>query len=172
MEISDIYSIDREKTGRTRVRGERPEDGTYILVVHICIFGSDGRMLIQQRQKDKFGWPNMWDVSVGGCAVAGENAQAAASRELYEELGIRVDLTDVRPHLTVNFDHGFDDIFLIEKDVALDELVLQTEEVQDVKWAARDEVKQMIADGSFIPYYPSLIDFLFDSEASFGMHMG
>ena len=153
MERWDVYNAERGKTGKTMVRGERFEEGALHLVVHVCIFSTDGRMLIQQRQKDKQGWPGFWDITVGGSAVAGEDAQTAASRELNEELGIRVDLTGVRPNLTVNFDHGFDDIFLVEKDVKLSETVLQAEEVQNVKWATREEIRQMITDHTFIPLF-------------------
>ena len=170
MELWDIYNANREKTGKTMVRGASFEKGDYHLVVHVCIFGTDGRMLIQQRQKDKDGWPDLWDLSVGGSSVAGEDAQTAASREMYEELGIRIDLTGIRPHLSVNFDFGFDDIFLIEKDIDLRKIILQTEEVQNVQWATRSEIKQMISDGSFVPYYPSLIDFIFDSHNHYGMY--
>ena len=169
MELWDTYNADRERIGKM-VRGAAIEEGTYHLVIHVCIFDSTGRMLIQQRQKDKQGFPNYWDITVGGSAVAGEDAQTAASRELNEELGICVDFTGVRPNLTVNFGSGFDDIFLVEKDVELSELVFQPEEVQNARWATRDEIKQMIADDVFIPYYPSFIDFVFDSRAHYGLH--
>lgn len=170
MELWDIYNADREKTGRTMQRGTKFQEGDYHLVIHVCIFDSDGRMLIQQRQKDKRGWPNLWDITVGGSALAGENAQTAAMRELYEELGIRAELEGVRPHLTVHFKHGFDDIFLVEKDVELSETVLQAEEVQAVRWATRDEIKEMIVDGSFIPYYAAIVDLLFDMRKKYDIH--
>lgn len=168
MELLDVYDLHREKTGKTMVRGEAFPKGAYHLIVHVCIFRADGKMLIQQRQHCKKGWPDLWDVSVGGCATVGEDAQAAAARELFEELGLAVDFTETRPHLTVNFDKGFDDFFLIERNVELSELKLQPEEVQDVKWAAREEIRQMIADGLFVPYHPSLIDLLFDSRSDLG----
>ena len=170
MEIWDIYNADRQKTGKTMVRGAAFESGAYHLAVHVCVFGSDGRMLIQQRQSDKKDWPDLWDISVGGSAIAGENAAEAAERELYEELGIRVDLTGIRPNLTFNFSNGFDNFFLIEKDVAISEPVLQAEEVKDAKWATRDEIKQMMTDGIFVPYHPSLIDLLFEARMRFGAH--
>ncbi|WP_444811847.1 NUDIX domain-containing protein, partial [Streptococcus canis] len=56
--------------------------------------------------------PGLWDVTVGGSALAGETAQQAAMRELEEELGLSLELTGVRPHFTINFGEGFDDTFL------------------------------------------------------------
>ena len=53
MELFDLYTAEREKTGKTMVRGDRTPDGYYRLVVHVCIFDREGRMLIQQRQPFK-----------------------------------------------------------------------------------------------------------------------
>lgn len=170
MELWDIYDIDRIKTDRTMVRGEAFKDGDYHLVVHICIFNSKGEMLIQQRQSFKDGWPNMWDISVGGSAVQGDNSQTAAEREVLEELGIKLDLQGVRPHLTINYDTGFDDFYLIEKDIELSELKLQYEEVQNAKWASKEEILEMLEKEEFIPYYASLINLLFDTRKSYGSH--
>ena len=76
MELFDLYTAEGEKTGRTIVRGEPVPEGFYRLVVHVCIFNPEGKMLIQQRQPFKKGWSNMWDVSVGGCAVAGDSSRS------------------------------------------------------------------------------------------------
>ena len=88
MELWDLYTQDRQPTGLTMVRGSEHPQGYYRLVVHVCIFNSKGQMLIQQRQPFKEGWPNMWDVSVGGSVVAGESSREAAEREVAEELGL------------------------------------------------------------------------------------
>ncbi len=170
MELWDLYDVNRNKTEKTMIRGEAFSEGNYHLVVHICIFNSSGEMLIQQRQPFKEGWPNLWDITVGGSAVSGDNSQTAASRELFEELGIEMDLTGIRPHLTMNFDKGFDDYYLLEKDINLQDLKLQYEEVQNAKWASKEEILAMIEQGDFIPYYPSLIQLLFDMRKKYGSH--
>lgn len=170
MELWDIYDVDRNKTDKTMIRGEEHPEGAYHLVVHICIFNSSGEMLIQQRQPFKKGWSNLWDITVGGSAVSGDNSQTAASRELFEELGIEMDLTGIRPHLTMNFDRGFDDYYLLEKDINLEDLKLQYEEVQNAKWASKEEILSMIETGEFVPYYPSLIQLLFDMRKKYGSH--
>ena len=161
MELFDLYTAEREKTGRTMVRGTPTPEGYYRLVVHVCVFDPQGRMLIQQRQPFKRGWSNLWDISVGGCAVAGDSSRAAAERETREELGLELDLSGVRPTMTIHWEHGFDDYYVVTRDVDLDSLRLQYEEVQRVKWATREEILQMIDDGRFIPYDKSLIEMLF-----------
>ena len=170
MELLDLYTADREPTGMTMERGGKQPDGYYRLVVHICVFNSKGEMLIQQRQPFKWGWSGMWDVTVGGSAVAGDSSSAAAHRELLEEIGLDVDFTGIRPSLTVNFDYGFDDIYIIERDVELSELSLQYEEVKDVMWADAEKIKSMIDEGNFISYEKSFIDLLFFMREHRGVH--
>lgn len=161
MERFDLYTADREKTGKTMARGEPVPEGLYRLVVHICIFDAEGRMLIQQRQPFKTGWSNLWDVSVGGSAVAGDDSRSAAQRETREELGLDIDFANVRPSMSIHWENGFDDYYVLTLPVDLHSLRLQPEEVQAVKWATREEIHRMIDEGTFIPYEKSLIDLLF-----------
>ena len=160
-EIIDLYSVDREPTGLTAVRGEPLPQGTFRMVVHVCIFNSRGEMLIQRRADDIVHWPSYWDVSIGGGARTGETSRNAAQREIQEELGLDIDFSDKRPVITVNFSDGFDDFYTIESDISLEDLRLQTEEVADARWATREEIETMIDDGSFIPYQKDLIGYLF-----------
>ena len=162
MELWDIYDENREKKAGVMQRGDAFREGDYHLVVHVCVFNDKNEMLIQKRQPFKSGFSGLWDVTVGGSAVMGDTSRSAAERELFEEVGIRIDLSNVRPHLTVNYDHGFDDFYLVEKnDIDVASLTLQYEEVEAVKWADADEIKRMIDNGEFIPYDKSYIDFLF-----------
>lgn len=161
MELFDLYTADREKTGKTMVRGEPTPEGYYRLVVHVCIFNRQGQMLIQQRQPFKKGWSNLWDVSVGGSAVAGDSSRSAAERETKEELGLSLDLSGKRPSLTIYWSHGFDDYYVVKADPDLSALRLQYEEVQQVRWADKEEILSMIDGGRFIPYEKSLIELLF-----------
>lgn len=168
MEVWDVYDSNRRKTSKQIKRGSPLSDGEYHLVVHICIFNSAGEMLIQQRQSFKEGWPNLWDVTAGGSVLSGESSNQAASRELFEELGLAVSFEAFRPNLTINFDQGFDDFYLLEMDTDLGALVLQQEEVQAVRWANEQEIQMMITEGSFIPYYGSLVQLFFDMKGNFG----
>lgn len=170
MEIWDLYDKDRIKTGETMVRGSQFKENTYHLVVHVCIFNLEGKMLIQQRQPFKDGWPNMWDITVEGSALSGDTSQLAAEREVYEEIGYKLSLYGIRPSLTINFDKGFDDIYLIQKDIDISKLKLQYEEVQSVNWASKEEILSMIDEEIFIPYHKSLIDLLFFMRTSKNSH--
>lgn len=157
----DLYDVNRNLTGKTLERGNKVPEGYYRLVVHVCIFGSDGRMLIQKRQPFKSGWAGMWDITAGGSAQAGDTSQQAASRELKEEVGIDYDLTGIRPAMTIYFDGGFNDIYTINMDVDIDSLELQTAEVEQVKWASEEEILDMLHEKEFVLYKTSFISLLY-----------
>jgi isopentenyldiphosphate isomerase len=122
----------------------------------ICSFNKDKQIRV--------GFPNHFDVTCGGSAIAGEDSRTAVRRELYEELGIDIDFKDERPFLTVNFSHGFDDFYLIEKDIPLNDLILDPNEVQSARYASLEDILMMIDAGTFVPYHKSLIQCLFDMK--------
>lgn len=171
MELWDLYDRDRIPTGEIHQRGTPLPQGRYHMVVHVVIFNTRGEMLIQQRQPFKEGWPNLWDITVGGSAVAGDNSRTAAERETMEEIGLRIDLSNEQPKLTLPFDVGFDDIYTLTMDVDLASLTLQESEVQSVRWASEEEVLAMLADGRFIPYHRAFIQLLFALRNSRGAHV-
>ena len=134
-EYWDVYDVHRQKQEGLLERGKALPEGAYHLVVHGCVFNSQGEMLIQQRQPFKQGWSNLWDITVGGSALAGETSQMARSREMAEEIGFHYDFKNKRPHMTIQF--------------------------QAVGYASEAQILHMIEEGIFIPYYPSFIQMLF-----------
>ena len=168
MELVDLYDENRIPLGKTGERHEKHAPGEYRTVVHVCVFDRRGRLLIQQRTLEKVIWPGMWDVSVGGGVDAGETSRQGAEREFREELGYPLDLTGVRPTVTVHFSGGFDDFVLVVRDLPLESLTLQTEEVSAVRYATLEELLAMVEDGSFIPYPPSFLRYLFETQDTFG----
>ena len=174
MELVDLYDENRIPLGKTEERHkhrERESFEEFRVVVHICIFDSNGRLLIQQRSAKKDAFPGKWDVSAAGGVNAGETSRQGAEREVREELGYELNLTGVRPSMTVNYDGGFDDFFLvIRDDLQIETLVLQEEEVSSVRWATRDEVLSMLEAGELVHYPASFLQFLFDMRDTFGFH--
>lgn len=168
MELWDIYDKNRNLTGRTMERGSKFGKDDFHLVIHVCIFNSKNEMIIQQRQPWKEGWPNMWDITVGGSALSGETSMEAAERETFEEIGYKIDLSSERPFFTINFEVGFDDYYLVEREIDIKDLILQYEEVQSVKWASKDEIFQLVKDDKFIDYW--FTELLFNMRKHRGAH--
>lgn len=87
-ELYDVFDETGQRVGQA-TRKEVHSDRTLIhRAVHIMLFRSNGRLLMQKRVKTKDIAPGKWDTSVGGHVDAGEEFDAAARRELKEELGV------------------------------------------------------------------------------------
>ena len=100
-----------------------------------------------------------------GNGYVGEIIVMAVNRimafEVFEELGLKINLQNERPHLTNYFADGFNDIYILNMDLDLSKLKLQAEEVQNVKWATMQEIFTMLDEKTFIPYHKAWIELLF-----------
>lgn len=161
MDLIDVFDADRNRTDLIVDSPRSLGPGEYRLVIHMCLFDTDGRMLIQQRQTTCARWPGLWDVSVRGCAIAGETGRMAAMREAREELGLVLDLSGIRPALTVSFPHGYDELYLVNAAPDITNLKLQAEEVAEIRWASEEEILRLREDGLFTPFHSDYLRLLF-----------
>ena len=92
-EFFDVFDSDGNYIGR-RLRSECHGNPALIhRSVHVVVFDKSGqKILLQKRSLSKDIQPGKWDTAVGGHVDAGETVEAAAHRELQEELGITGDL--------------------------------------------------------------------------------
>ena len=72
--------------------------------VHVFLFTREGRLLIQQRSKDRATSPSLLDCSVSEHVQAGEDYLTAAQRGMKEELGLKG--TQVREIVTFRMNYG------------------------------------------------------------------
>jgi len=75
--------------------------------VHVLLFTQEGKLLVQQRSKDKVQSPSALDCSVSEHLQAGEDYFGAAIRGLREELGIEG--VDIRPLVRFKMNYGPND---------------------------------------------------------------
>lgn len=69
-------------------RSRAHREGLWHRAVHVFVFRSDGRLLIQRRQLDKDICPGAWDLSAAEHLKPGEGYLEGAMRGLREELGV------------------------------------------------------------------------------------
>ena len=151
-ETWDILDENGIPTGKTTLRGHSfLKNGEYHLVVHIWIISSDGKFLIQRRSDDKKLMPGEW-AATGGAAVSGEDSFTAASRELFEELGISTDRNTLKNILRIKRRNSFLDVYLTVCNTPADQLTLQKSEVAEVKWISKENLCKMIENGEFHNY--------------------
>ena len=86
-EFFDLVDERDEVIGRV-TRRDAHARGLRHRAVHVLIFDSAGRVYLQKRSSGKDVAPGAWDSSCSGHVDAGEDHDAAAVRELCEELGL------------------------------------------------------------------------------------
>lgn len=91
-----IPKIDEDNNllGETTI-GEAIANGWPRRVVRVFVFDTDGKMLLQKRSSTMRSYANVWDNAAGGHVDVGENASEAAQREMQEEIGLDLELTEV-----------------------------------------------------------------------------
>ena len=157
----DLFDRDGKPLCRTIRRGERLHSGEYHLVVHIWVVSSDGKVLLQRRADTKKLMPGEW-AATGGAAISGEDSFTAASRELYEELGIKSDETTLKKVLRLKRRNSLLDIWMIISDLPIESLKLQKSEVAEAKWVSLEDFKKMVKENKFHNYGREYFERLFE----------
>lgn len=140
-EIWDIYDENAKRTGRTMERGE-PKAGDYMLCVHIYIYTPDGKFLVQKRAMNKETHPGEWDVT-GGAVLSGEDSIDGAIRETEEEVGIKLNKSELILAGRLKRKKNFVDIYFVKKNFDVNDCLLQKEEVSEVKLVGYDEMIEL-----------------------------
>ena len=148
MELWDLYDKDRKPLNRTHVRGEAFSEGEYYVSCEIWVRNSKGEFLITKRHPDKKAG-NLWEFAGGG-TLAGETTTQSAVRELKEETGIQSQESELQLFATYQHKNYFLDLFLLNKDVEISDIVLQPGETIDAKWASEETILQMIDNEEFV----------------------
>lgn len=140
-EIWDIYDENANRTGRTMERGE-PKSGEYMLCVHIYLYTPDGKFLVQKRAMNKETHPGEWDVT-GGAVLSGEDSIDGAIRETEEEVGIKLDRSELLLVGRLKRKKNFVDIYFVKKKFDVGDCLLQKGEVDEVKLVGYDEMLEL-----------------------------
>lgn len=142
MEYNDIYDSNRNRTGRTHLRGTRWGKGEYGLVVCVWVADGKGNILLTRRAPEKT-FAGTWENS-GGAAQAGESSRQAIARELFEETGIRAAQEEFHMIGSGTERNTHYDYYTLRRYVPLEDVVLLPGETDDAKWVSFAEAEEMI----------------------------
>ena len=139
-ELRDLYDINSNKTNKTYRKGDLIPEGYYPMVVMVVIRNSNGEFLMQKRVETKGG---DWGVT-GGHPKSGETPIEGIITEVKEELGL-----DFSKENFIEYDSGCDGkdcykMYFVNKDIDLNNITIQKEELTEVKWFSMDELKHMV----------------------------
>ena len=146
MEYLDLYDVNGNLTGesipRTKDKGNVPE-GKYIKLVLIFIQNSDNKFLFQTTSECK----GHVIATTGGHVQSGQTSKEAIINEVSEELGI-----DIRNDNVIDLGYIIDGFilrftFYVKKNINLDDVTLQSEEVESVSYKSVDEIEDLLQKG-------------------------
>lgn len=150
-----------KKTGQKISKKEAHKLGIWHGAIHIIIVDKEhNKTLLQKRCAQKQLYPNTWDIAVGGHIGAGESDFISAQRELEEELGLNPAeyeikfIEKVQEKLNNNgvISNEHVSIFVVYADIDVNNIVLQEEEVSEIKWCSKEELNDFIAKKVIIPH--------------------
>ena len=174
-EYLDILDEKGEKTDEARSYLEAHEKGLIHKAAHVWIVNSRNEILIQKREKNRRAYPSYWDISAAGHVSAGQTSLEAAQRETEEELGITVLSSEFKYLFTIEshsvqnngtyINNEFQDVYIMKTDINIDDIKIQNEEVEAVKFLTIDEFKKWIkGEGEkMVPHkeeYAKLLEYL------------
>ncbi|MFT5281184.1 MAG: isopentenyldiphosphate isomerase [Flavobacteriaceae bacterium] len=158
MEYIDILNERGEKTGEIKSKEQVHIDGDWHRAVHVWIVNSSNEVLLQKRAKTKINYPDMWDISAAGHVSVGEGSVFSSLREIEEEIGVIVDEKElvfigelISSSIQNNgtyINNEFNDVYLIKKDIPLEDMVKQDSEVDDLKYVSIEEFKEWIKNNN------------------------
>ncbi len=161
MEYFDVLDENGNKTGEIVERNEAHRLGICHRLVQVWVMNSKSELLMQKRSRNKDFGANMWYVSLGGHIESNESNEQTIEREFFEELGLDVDMEKVQYLYTFKevtayknpaaIDNEFYDVYLLRMDLNPDDLVLQEDEVEEVKFISYNDFKLAVQnrDDSF-----------------------
>ena len=143
-EYTDLYDENKNLTGEKLFREKGTKlivpKGRYSVVVLAFIENSKGEFLFQMTSKRK---KNVW-ATTGGHVKSGQTSKEAIIEEIKEELGIDINENEIKLFKTYKYDDAFKDVFYIKKDIDINSLTYQEDEVEYVKYLTKDEILDLI----------------------------
>ncbi len=145
MEKRDLYDENKILTGETIYKGQEVPKGRYYITVVVFIQNDKNEFLIQKRVAKKDG---KW-ATTGGHPVSGETSKQGIITEIKEELGINVIENNIILFKTLKTEDDFVDIYYLKENINIDKIKIQEDELEDVKWACKEEIEKIIENGQF-----------------------
>jgi len=152
-ELFDIVD-EQDKVIGQEMRSIVHQRGLWHRGVHVFLFTQDGKLLVQQRSKDRMHAPSALDCSVSEHLKAGEDYYSAALRGLQEELGVKG--IEIQPLVKFKMNYGPNDneisaLYQGEVEPAL--VKFDPVEVERIDYYSLPELEEFITKKEFVFSY-------------------
>jgi isopentenyldiphosphate isomerase len=144
----EIFDIVNE---RDEVVGQAPRSEVHAKkllhrAVHVLVFNARGQLFLQKRSMTKDTAKGKWDSSSSGHVDSGEDYDTCAVREVWEEIGLKLDRTPERIlRLEASADTGQEFVW-VYRCTSEGPFVLHPEEIERGDWFAPEAITRWVAE--------------------------
>lgn len=174
MEDEKVIVLDEngDPTGEKKRKSDVHKQGLFHWAVHLWIYNTKGEILLQKRALRKKLFPRLWDMAAAGHVSAEETIEDALKRELFEELGLKVERSRIKKigiRKTSNKVPGwkhphneFVHVYLLRWNGDISDLVIQKEEVEKVAFIPLNNFEANVKDQKKCRKYVPHKNYYFD----------
>lgn len=144
-EIFDIVNERDEVVGQAP-RKEVHARGLLHRAVHVLVFNARGQLFLQKRSMTKDTAKGKWDSSSSGHVDSGEDYDTCAVREVWEEIGLKLDRSPeriLRIEACAETGQEFVWVYRCESEGPF---TLHPEEIERGEWFAPEEITRWVAE--------------------------
>lgn len=147
MELLQVFDKDRTALHESVSRDDKYNlpDGKYFMIVLVFIENSEGKFLMQKTSKSR----HSCIATTGGHVSFGDTSFSTVLKEVKEELGLNLDKQDIKYVDTFVYKDCLLETYYVKKDIDINTLTIQEEEVEYVKWFSVNEIMGLINKNEF-----------------------
>lgn len=147
MELLQLFDDDKNMLNEYVERDKKLDlpQGKYFMIILLFIQNNEGKFLIQKTSKEK---GSEYAVT-GGHVTYKDNAITTCIKEAEEELGLTLSEDDLEEIDVLKYKVGYVAIYYLKKNIDINTLTLQEEEVESVSWMSIDEINNLINENNF-----------------------
>lgn len=143
MEYLNLYDRQGNLIDKKGVRGQKSD---YLVgIVIIFIENSKGEFLIQKTSEKR---GNIF-ATTGGHVSYGSNFYDSVINEVKEELGIDISNNKIIEVSTYIWKYYVQKVYYLKLDIDINEVIIQKDEVDYVKWLSKEEIFKLIEEKQF-----------------------
>ena len=148
-EYVDLYDCKKNKLKEIVYRKKGTKSivpaNKYTIVVIALIKNSEGLYLIQKASKRKNGVYCL----PGGHVKSNETSLDAIQNELFEEMKLKFDISNINLIKTYKYANSFRDIYMINSDINLNKIIIDKDEVDAVQLLSVKQIDDLINGNKF-----------------------
>ena len=142
MELLQLFDDNKNMLNEYVERDKKLElpEGKYFMIILLFIQNNEGKFLIQKTSEEK----GSEFAVTGGHVTYKDNALITCIKEAKEELGLTLKENELEEIDVLKYKAGYITVYYLKKDIDINTLQLQKEEVESVSWMSIEEINNLI----------------------------